>query len=271
VSRCWLYLGLVRLAIGNLDEADECWKHAEQHWRDLGAPLHIHRILLQRSWIAIFRGDPNAAVVMIESAREFLESAPRHSWLQSARLDSHLGTVWRATALADLGFDASDPSDLGVIDEPAGTARHQNAMVNLERAADLLIPAALAIDSVRYSIADAGVRSQWANKVAAPLWAGAFAVSWEWENTELTSQLIEYHSARGMLSAPAAAGGGEWASVATEAVAIDQIDGPIELGPLPTLQMDPGSRPVLGRYRALAHQRYGTRVTADLPGWTTWP
>ncbi|CAN5444903.1 hypothetical protein BH11ACT6_BH11ACT6_11110 [soil metagenome] len=270
VSRCWLYLGLIRLAVGDLDGADVCWGHAERHWRELGAPLPMYRILLQRSWIAIFRGEHDAALAMIERARQYLETAPRHSWLQTARLDNHLGTVWRAAALAGLGFDASDPDDLGVIDEPAGTPRYQQAMADLERAADLKIPAALAIDSVRYSIADAAVRSQWANKVAAPLWAGAFAVAWEWENTELISQLIEYHSARGMLSAPASEGGGEWASAATGSVAIDAMDGPIELGPLPALQMDPGGPAVLGRYRMLARQRYGTRVTSELPGWSTW-
>jgi tetratricopeptide (TPR) repeat protein len=272
VSRCWVYFGLLRLAVGDIDQADACWENAERHMREVGAPLPIHRMLLQRSWIAIFRGDHDTAVALADSAREFLESAPRRSWLQTARLDSHLGTVWRAAALADLGFVASDPDELGTIDEPRGTDKYRTAMVNLERAADLKIPAALAVDSVRYSLADTAVRAQWATRVAAPLWAGAFAVAWEWENTELTSQLIEYHSARGMLSAPATdAGGGEWASTATESVSIDEIDGPIQLGPLPTLQMDPGALPILGRYRTLAHQRYGTQVTADLPGWTTWP
>jgi hypothetical protein len=171
--------------------------------------------------------------------------------------------------LADLGFDASDPQDLGTIDEPRDTSRYRTAMDNLERAADLNFPAALAGDSVRYAIAAAAVRSQWATRVAAPLWAGAFAVAWEWENTELISQLIEYHSARGMLATTTAEA--ESVTTVTESLAIDQIDGPIQLGPLPTLQMDPGSPPILGRYRALARQRYGTQVTADLPGWTTWP
>jgi tetratricopeptide (TPR) repeat protein len=269
VSRCWLYFGLLRLAIGRLDEADECWASAEKHGREEGAPLHLHRILLQRSWAAVFQGDHQRAVELVESARSFLESAPRHSWLQSARLDSHLGTVWRAAALADLGFDASDPQDLGTIDEPRGSTRYRTAMDKLEHAADLKIPAALAVDSVRYSITDAAVRAQWATRVAAPLWAGAFAVAWEWENTDLTGQLIEYHSARGMLATTTA--DAESATTATESLAIDHIDGPIELGPLPTLQMDSGSPPILGRYRALAQQRYGTQVTADLPGWTTWP
>ena len=55
-ARCWLYMGLTRLAGGALEEADRCWAQAEQHWRGLGKPLHLHRILLQRSWIAIFWG-----------------------------------------------------------------------------------------------------------------------------------------------------------------------------------------------------------------------
>src|SRR5207302_6366576 len=56
VARCWLYLGLTRLASGALEAADECWEHAERHSRELGKPLYLHRILLQRSWIAIFWG-----------------------------------------------------------------------------------------------------------------------------------------------------------------------------------------------------------------------
>ena len=106
VVRCWLYLGLTRLASGALEAADECWEHAERHWRELGKPLHIHRILLQRSWIAIFWSRFADAVELIAQARELLDSSPRSSWLQYAQLDNHLGTVWRADALADLGFDS---------------------------------------------------------------------------------------------------------------------------------------------------------------------
>ena len=88
-------------------------------------PLHIHRILLQRSWIAIFRGRFAEAVELIAQAREWLDSSPRSSWLQYAQLDNHLGTVWRADALTDLGFDAAgDPSEtLAGSRGPAGRAR----------------------------------------------------------------------------------------------------------------------------------------------------
>ncbi|AQA05403.1 hypothetical protein BVC93_26835 [Mycobacterium sp. MS1601] len=269
VSRCWLYLGLTRLAVGLLDEADDCWRQAEQSARDGGKSLHLYRILLQRSWFGIFTGDYPAATQLIEAARQALLSAPRHTWLQLALLDSQLGTVWRAAALADLGFDAADPDDLGVIDEPRGTARHAAAMEKLERAADLKIPAALAVDSVRFTIADPARRSQWAARVSAPQLAGAFAVAWEWENTELVSQLIEYHSARGMLATrDVHTAGGDWAATATETAS---VDGPLELAALPTLQMDPGAPAILGRYRILAQQRYGTAVTVEGPGWTTWP
>jgi hypothetical protein len=33
VSRCWLYLGLTRLARGGLEAADQCWEHAERRRR----------------------------------------------------------------------------------------------------------------------------------------------------------------------------------------------------------------------------------------------
>ena len=133
VSRCWLYFGLIALSIGKLDDADERFGHAERHWREIEKPLHIHRILLQRSWVDIFRGDFDAARERTNEARELLDSWPRHSWLQYARLDDHLGSIWRADALAD----------------------PQNATDKLERAAELKVPAALAVDSVRHSIADA--------------------------------------------------------------------------------------------------------------------
>ena len=114
-----------------------------------------------------------------EEARELLDTWPRHSWLQYARLDDHIGSIWRADALAD----------------------PQNAAAKLERAAELKVPAALAVDSVRHAIADADARMRWATHVSARMLAGAFAVAWEWENTELVSELVEYHSARGTFSA----------------------------------------------------------------------
>jgi hypothetical protein len=235
VSRCWLYLGLTRLAVGALEAADQCWEHAERHWRELGKPLHIHRILLQRSWIAIFRSRFAEAVELIAQAREWLDSSPRSSWLQYAQLDNHLGTVWRADALTDLGFDAAgDPSDtwrevearqataLGITRAEVDSPEFRRAAAKLEQAAELKVPAALAVDSVRYSIADADARSRWATYVSAPILAGAFAVAWEWDNTELISELVEYHSARGTFSTqPLRRDIAEWESTAISPVLLD--------------------------------------------------
>jgi tetratricopeptide (TPR) repeat protein len=300
-ARCWLYMGLTRLGSGALEAADECWEHAERHWRELGKPLHLHRILLQRSWIAIFWSRFADAVELIAQARELLDSSPRSSWLQYAQLDSHLGTVWRADALADLGFDSSgDPDEtlqetearqaegLGILHGEVGTPQYWRAMTKLEQAAELKVPAALAVDSVRYSIADADARARWATSISAPILAGAFAVAWEWENTQLISELVEYHSARGTfdtdLQRPKI---GEWASTATATVVIDTdaelalaAAGPAaarsggsltRLGPLPPLQMQPDSPPIMSHYRDLARQRYGRDVTAAEPAWSTWP
>jgi hypothetical protein len=302
VSRCWLYLGLTRLACGALEAADECWGHAERHWRELGKPLHIHRILLQRSWIPIFRNRFADAVELIAQARECLDSSPRSSWLQYALLDNHLGTVWRADALTDLGFDAAGgPSDtwreaearqataLGITHAATDSPEFRRAAAKLEQAAELKVPAALAVDSVRYSIADADARSRWATYVSAPILAGAFAVAWEWENTGLISELIEYHSSRGTFSTDLPVKDiGEWASTATTPVLLDadpepataaagpapqpaRVDSLVTLGPLPPLRMQSDAPPIMGHYRALASQRYGREVTADEPAWSTWP
>jgi tetratricopeptide (TPR) repeat protein len=309
VSRCWLYLGLTRLAHGALEAADQCWEHAERHWRELGKPLHIHRILLQRSWIDIFCGRFAEAVERIAQARECLDSSPRSSWLQYAQLDNHLGTVWRADALTDLGFDAAgDPSEtweeaqarqataLGVTRAEVGSPQYRRAMTKLEQAAELKVPAALAVDSVRYSIADADARSRWATCISARILASAFAVAWEWDNTELISELIEYHSARGTFSSeplPRKIGRemGEWESTATTPILLDTGLEPAtplaaagapgsssrggvsltRLGPLPPLRMQPDGPPIMSHYRALALQRYGRDVTGGEPAWSTWP
>ena len=297
VSRCWLYFGLTRMACGALEAADQCWEHAERHWRELGKPLHIQRILLQRSWIAIFRSRFADAVELIAQAREWLDSSPRSNWLQYAQLDNHLGTVWRADALADLGFDAAgDPSDtwrevearqagaLGVTRAQVGSPQYLRAAAKLEQAAELKVPAALAVDSVRYSIAGADARSRWAKSVSAPIMAGTFAVAWEWDNTELISELIEYHSARGTFSTEPQAPGagpeiGEWAATATTPVLLDTEPAIsvvtavslTRLGPLPPLRMQPDAPPIMSHYRALASQRYGHAVTAEEPAWSTWP
>ncbi len=300
VSRCWLYFGLTRLAAGALQAADECWGHAERHWRELGKPLHVHRILLQRSWIAVFRGQYDEARALIGQARACLDSSPRSSWLQYARLDDQLGTVWRAEGLADLGFDAAGhPTDtwaqaearyrgaLGTWSAEPGTDQYRAGMAKLAAAADLKLPAALAVDSVRYSITDADARARWAAGVAAPLLAGAFAVAWESQNPVLVGELIEYHSARGAFSVSAARDATrEWARATTTATPVIDVEqlasvasgplvvgavGLIRLGPLPPLQMAPDAEPVLARYRALAEARYGRAVTADQDAWSTCP
>ena len=155
----------------------------------------------------------------------------------------------------------------------------------LADAAELKIPAALAVDSVRYSTADADARMRWATHVSARMLAGAFAVAWEWGNTELLSELIEYHCARGTFIAPeeqAAA----WADTATATVPVEDAEeyalvasggevvetGPLtRLGALPPLRMDPDGHLVLGRYRELAAARYGREVIAAENEWSTWP
>lgn len=301
VSRSWLYFGLIRLGLGRLQEADQCWEHAERHWRELGKPLHIHRILLQRSWLSVFRGAFDDAAQRVAEARELLDSSPRHSWLQYARLDAHLGSIWRAEALAEMGFDgfgrpeqswaeveAKHAAGQGVFNCRPGSKKYLRGMAKLEQAADLKVPAALAVDSVRYTIEDAGARMRWASCVSAPMMAGAFAVAWEWDNTELICELVEYHSARGTFSAePVAQQAGDWADTATAPVPVEAelapelavaaaappagVGGLTRLGPLPPLRMDPHTAPIMSRYRELALQRYGREVTSAEPEWTTWP
>ena len=114
-------------------------------------------------------------------------------------------------------------------------------------------------------------------------------MAWEWENTELISELVEYHSARGTFdTGPQRRQTGEWASTATARLPIDTDLEPTQalagggasapggasltrLGPLPLLRMQPDAEPILSHYRALAFQRYGRDITAAEPAWSTWP
>jgi hypothetical protein len=266
VSRSWLYFGLIALSLNKLDDADERFGYAERHWREVEKPLHIHRILLQRSWVDILGNRFDAATEKAAQARDLLDSWPRHSWLQYARLDDHIGSILRAQALADPG----------------------NAAAKLEQAAELKVPAALAVDSVRHAIVDADARMRWATLVSARILAGAFAVAYEWGNTDLLSELVEYHCARGAFSTePMDSATDGWAGAATAAVPVEAEDeyalvaagspsaslssGLTRLGPLPPLRMDPDMPPIMSRYRELAHQRYGRDITADEVAWSTWP
>ena len=129
VSRCWLYFGLISLSIEALDDADERFGHAERHWREVEKPLHIHRILVQRSWVDIFRGRFEAAAEKAAEARELLDSWPRRSWLQYAQARRPSG---------------QHPARRGAWRIPRTRA------TKLQQAADLKVPAALAVDSVRH-------------------------------------------------------------------------------------------------------------------------
>ena len=266
VSRSWLYLGLIAMSLDKLDDADERFGYAERHWREVEKPLHIHRILLQRSWVDILNNRFDAATEKAAQARELLDSWPRHSWLQYARLDDHIGGILRAQALADPG----------------------NAAGKLEQAAELRVPAALAVDSVRHAIVDADARMRWATLVSARILAGAFAVAYEWGNVDLLSELVEYHCARGAFSTePGDSVADDWMGSATAAVPVEAEDeyalvaagspsaslsgGLTRLGPMPPLRMDPDVPPILSRYRELAQQRYGRDITSDEVAWSTWP
>jgi hypothetical protein len=266
VSRSWLYLGLIAMSLDKLDDADERFGYAERHWREVEKPLHIHRILLQRSWVDILNNRFDAAKEKAVQARQLLDSWPRHSWLQYARLDDHVGGILRAEALADPGSAAG----------------------KLEQAAELRVPAALAVDSVRHAIVDADARMRWATLVSARILAGAFAVAYEWGNVDLLSELVEYHCARGAFSTePGDSVADDWMGSATAAVPVEAEDeyalvaagspsasltgGLTRLGPMPPLRMDPDVPPILSRYREVAQQRYGRDITSDEVAWSTWP
>ena len=264
MSRSWLYFGLPALSIEALDDADERFGHAERHWREVDKPLHIHRILLQRSWVDIFRGDFDAARERANEARELLDAWPRHSWLQYARLDDHLGSIWRADALADPAERGGQTRAGRRTQGPCRPCRRLGAPLDDRRRR-------------AHAVGRPRLRPNPGRRVRRRL---------GWGNTELVSELVEYHSARGSFSTEPDKQTADWTETATAAVPVDTVDefalvaagspssggGALtRLGPLPPLQMDPTTAPIMSRYRALAFERYGCDVTADEAAWSTWP
>ena len=62
----------------------------------------------------------------------------------------------------------------------------------------------------------------------------------------------------------------EYALVAAGSAPSSGAGGLTRLGPLPPLQMDPHTAPIMSRYRELAFERYGRDITADEAAWSTW-
>ncbi|WP_208379139.1 CHAT domain-containing protein [Cumulibacter soli] len=283
VSSAWYMFGLTHLLMGQLDEAGQCWDQAELHWREIDKPLQLYRMLLQRSWIPIFRGEFDAATKQIARAREVLEEWPRSNWLHYARLDTQRGAVWRADALSDMGFETGlDPdapsSDrpVGVVACAPGTPEYRRATRKLATAAELMIPAAIAVDAERYAMIDPKERAQWAMQVSAPMLAGAFAIAYEGGDSALLAELIEYHSVRGAFDTdPSAAQQPEPTHYPQVALPSDDQP-PVSttslrlLGPAPDLVMDPGRGPILAQHRSAVTTRYGRNIISEENPWATW-
>ena len=118
------------------------------------------------------------AVDMVAQARDCLDASPRSSWLAYARLDDHLGigVAGRRARRPRLRRRGSARTRTGLTPRPAtaprtGVTRAEPGSrpvpharwTSWQRAAELKVPAALAVDSVRYSITDAEARAQWAD------------------------------------------------------------------------------------------------------------
>lgn len=145
----------------------------------------------------------------------------------------------------------------------------------------LAVPAAIAIDAVRYTLPNGNQREQWNREVADPAMRLAFRFAHLCQDGLLLADLIETQCAGTTLDMNTA-GRAERPQFPLDTpnppTGADPRPGPLHLGsalarvaaaaglpvtPPPRLAVGPEARIALGEYIAAAEQRYGQRVRED--------
>ena len=211
--------------------------HAERHWREVGKPCTSTVFCCSAAGSISSAATSPRRKERANEARELLDAWPRHSWLQYARLDDHpRAASLRAEALAD---------------------PEQRERPSFEQAAELKVPAALAVDSVRHSIdrrrradavGDACLGANPGRRLRRRLGVGEHRTRQRTGRISQRPRKFQHRAVR-------AGRGLDWA--ATAAVPVDAVDEYAlvaagsassevvrltRLGPLPPLQMDPDHR-----------------------------
>ncbi|MFE9887602.1 tetratricopeptide repeat protein [Streptomyces scopuliridis] len=201
------------LRSGRLDEAEELLTEGQGYFERTGMAAQSALGLDLLGLLAVLRGDPvRADALYVQSVARFEESgavvsaaevrvrlaAGLHAEGRYEESEAHISAALSVFAAAGLGlrcaqadfFHATLLEDrlshgggagAGVVTDPA----------LLGRALGLAVPAALAIDAVRFTLASGQQREQWNREFAAPAMRLAFRLAARAGTTELVSELIE--------------------------------------------------------------------------------
>ena len=103
VSRCWLYFGLIACRSRSSTTPTSVSATPSGTGGRSRSRCTFIAFCCSAAGSTSSEAISTPRVERAEEARELLDSWPRHSWLQYARLDDHIGSIWRADALADPG------------------------------------------------------------------------------------------------------------------------------------------------------------------------
>ncbi|MFI2337708.1 tetratricopeptide repeat protein [Nocardia rhamnosiphila] len=253
----WKIRGFLAECRGEVDRADEWYRRALDCFRDSGAVLDAAAVQCRLATVAYARGLVGEGQGLLDSA--FTVYAERGLGLQCAQLD-----YWHAVLVQMVVDDMESP--------PA-------ELLALGRA--LAVPAAIAIDAVRYTLPGGSQRDQWNREVADPAVRLAFRFAYLCGDGQLLADLIETQCAGTTLD-PTPGARTERPQFPLDSPVPPAGDepgtGPLHLGaalarvaaaaglpvaPPARLAVGPEARIALGDYIAAAEQRYGQRVRED--------
>jgi tetratricopeptide (TPR) repeat protein len=242
----WEQLGLLAASRGELDEAEALYGRAQTLLRRAGATPTEAALAVRRAEIAHLAGRPAEAEELLTHAADTFAALG----LGLRRAQTHLAHA----ALLERG---GDPGQLA-------------------RALDLAVPAALAIDAVRYGMAAGQQRDRWRRNVAEPALQLVFRLAARAGEALLVAHLIEVQCATTPIlredAVPRPDGPGPLGSY------LDEPPPPAHafaVAPPPRLLLTPdgdgdgdGAVALADRI-ALAEQRYGlpVRDTRTVPSW----
>ncbi|MGW1742135.1 tetratricopeptide repeat protein [Nocardia sp. NPDC001965] len=253
----WKLRGYLAECRGEADRAEEWYGRSLDCFRSSGAVLDSASVQCRLATVAYARGEVGAGQQLLGAA--FTVYAERGLGLQCAQLD-----FWHAVLVQMVVDDMESPPD---------------ELLALGRA--LAVPAAIAIDAVRYTLPGGHQRDQWNREVADPAVRLAFRFAHLCRDGQLLIDLIETQCA-GTTFDTASGDGVERPlfplDSSVQPSGVEPAPGPLHLGaalarvaasaglpvsPPPRLAVPPGPRIALGDYIAAAEQRYGRRVRED--------
>ncbi|MFB7761342.1 tetratricopeptide repeat protein [Streptomyces xiamenensis] len=242
----WEQLGLLAASRGELDEAQALYGRAQSLLRQAGATPTEAALAVRRAEVAHLAGRPAEAEELLTHAADTFAALG----LGLRRAQTHLAHA----ALLERG---GDPGQLA-------------------RALDLAVPAALAIDAVRYGLAAGRQRDRWRRNVAEPALRLVFRLAARAGEALLVAHLIEVQCATTPIlrenAVPPPDGPGPLGSLLDEPPPHAHA---FAVAPPPRLLLTPDGdgegdgEVALADRIALAEQRYGlpVRDTRTVPSW----